>query len=135
MANAALNSVTSNSDTSSASTGAEAAAETPRIGAKEAVARRSAKTQPLDYDAPAELFSVRGSKVRRQAVGYRRFTRAADAIRFAIEQLSPAQLSGAYLEVDEMRFDSVEIRGLYDRGELASASQRRTTATRQQPPR
>ena len=47
-------------------------------------------------------------------MGYRRFDRAADAIRFAIEELSPELLIGAHLEVEEERFDSEGIRRLYD---------------------
>ncbi len=53
----------------------------------------------------------------RRACGYQRFDRAADAIRFAIEELAPKQLAGAYLEIDEARFDSIAIRGLYDSAE------------------
>ncbi len=37
-----------------------------------------------------------------------------DAVRFAIEQLPPEQLAGAYLEVNDARFGSREIRRLYD---------------------
>jgi len=68
----------------------------------------------FDYSAEAELFPTRRRKSGRQPIGYRRFAHAADAIRFAIEDLPPELLVGAYLEVDEVRFDSRAIRRLYD---------------------
>ena len=68
----------------------------------------------FDYSIEAELFPARNRKFRRQLQGYRRFTRAADAIRFAIEELPPELLRGAYLEVDEERFDGDGIRRLYE---------------------
>ena len=68
----------------------------------------------FNYETAAELFEVQGRISRRRSCGYRRFDRAADAIRFAIEDLAPKQLAGAYLEVDEVRFDSNAIRRLYD---------------------
>jgi hypothetical protein len=68
----------------------------------------------FDYEAAAELFSARNRKSSRQSSGYKRFDRAADAIRFAIEELPPEQLLRAHLEVEESRFDSNGIRRLYD---------------------
>jgi hypothetical protein len=68
----------------------------------------------FDYDAAAELFPSRKQKSRRGPIGYRRFGHAADAIRFAIEELAPESLLGACLEVDEERYNNQGIRRLYD---------------------
>ena len=68
----------------------------------------------FDYSAEAEVFSRTSGKALRQRLGYRRFARAADAIRFAIEELSPRLLVGTYLEVDEERYEGKQIRRLYE---------------------
>jgi len=64
----------------------------------------------FDYNAAAELFPTR----RRSPFGYKRFEQAAQAIRFAIEDLPPECLVGAFLEVDEQRYNGDAIRQLYD---------------------
>jgi hypothetical protein len=61
----------------------------------------------------AELFPSSTGKGRAK-FKYRRFGTAAEAIQFAMENISRDALSGACLEVDEMRFSCVEIRSLYD---------------------
>ena len=71
----------------------------------------------FDYNATAELFATRRRLPRRQPFGYKRFAEAADAIRFAIEDLPPECLVGAFLEVDEQRYGSDDIRHLYESAE------------------
>ena len=68
----------------------------------------------FDYSCEAELFPTRTRKGGRNGLGYKRFARAADAIRFAIEDLPPALLAGAHLQVDDSRYDAAGIRSLYD---------------------
>jgi hypothetical protein len=71
-------------------------------------------TVGFDYNAEAELFPSRDRRSRRPPIGYRRFGHAADAIRFAIEELPPEFLLGACLEVGEERYNSRAIRRLYE---------------------
>ena len=71
----------------------------------------------FDYNCAAELFAVQRRLPRRQPFGYKRFTQAAQAIRFAVEELPPEYLVGAFLEVDERRYGSDDIRRLYEQAE------------------
>jgi hypothetical protein len=76
----------------------------------------------FDYSTVAELFPDRSEaglfpakhrRRRREPVGYGRFARAADAIRFAIEELPLELRPDACLEVDEAIFDHDDILRLY----------------------
>jgi hypothetical protein len=70
----------------------------------------------FDYGAPAELFLSR-SKASKSRPKYKRFDTAAEGVRFVVEDLPVAVLSGAYLLVEEARFGVEEIRDLYQRAE------------------
>jgi hypothetical protein len=76
----------------------------------------------FDYSTEAELSPTASevgavttrSRRMRQPIGYGRFARAADAIRFAIEELPPELLPATQLKVAEERFDGDGIRRLYE---------------------
>jgi hypothetical protein len=76
----------------------------------------------FDYSSEAELsrtasevgLFLTGGRKMRQPTGYGRFARAADAIRFAIEELPPELLLAAQLKVADKRFDRDGIRQLYE---------------------
>jgi hypothetical protein len=67
----------------------------------------------FNYGAPAELFPSRNKKGKTLA-RYKRFDTAAEALRFAVEDVPAPALVGAYLEVDEARFGVDEIHFLYE---------------------
>jgi hypothetical protein len=69
----------------------------------------------FSFKKSAELFPAAIRKKKRAGFAYRRFDTAADAVRFAIEELPADSLNGAYLQVDEARFDQNGIRTLYER--------------------
>ena len=67
----------------------------------------------FNYNAPAELFPSRNRKIASR-VKYRRFDHAADAIRFAVEELPEGLLLGAFIEIEESRLGHKDIRALYE---------------------
>jgi len=75
----------------------------------------------FNYAAEAELFPTKNRRSKSAPFAYRRFERAADAIRFAVEDLPADAFAGAYLEVGEVRFDRRGIRELYDHAEYPHA--------------
>ena len=68
----------------------------------------------FDFFVEAELFPPRIRKRPGRRFGYRRFDSAAEAIRFAVEELPPDVLFGSIIEAAEERFGSKDIRKLYD---------------------
>src|ERR1700753_1251568 len=68
----------------------------------------------FSFNTAAELFPAAIRKKKRAGFAYRRFGTAAEAVRFAIEELPADSLNGAYLQVEEARFDQSGIRTLYE---------------------
>ena len=66
----------------------------------------------FDYSASAELFLAKPMKDSRTK--YRRFATAAEAIRYAVEDLRTPKAFGAHLEAGDERFDSSAIQRLYE---------------------
>jgi hypothetical protein len=69
----------------------------------------------FDYDSPAELFTPkRGGRGLRQPINYRRFPTAAEAIRFAVEEFRAVRTFGAWMPVEDQRYNGDEICQLYE---------------------
>ena len=67
----------------------------------------------FDYAAPADFFPGRNLKGVR-SFRYQRFETAAEALRFAIEELPDGLLRSSALEVDQGRFEGANLRQLYE---------------------
>jgi hypothetical protein len=66
----------------------------------------------IDYKASAELFPSR--RYAKSLARYRRFSTAAEAVQYVIEEMPAAWLVGTYLDIDGTRFEGKAIRALYD---------------------
>ena len=68
----------------------------------------------FDYAASAELYMPKRKPGARQALSYRRFTTATEAICFAVEELPAVRTLGAWMQVGEERFNGDDIQRLYE---------------------
>jgi hypothetical protein len=66
----------------------------------------------IDYKASAELFPSR--RYAKSLARYRRFSTAAEAVQYVIEEMPAAWLVGTYLDIDGTRFEGKSILALYD---------------------
>ena len=71
-------------------------------------------TTTFVYGVATELFMARRKGRARQPLSYRRFATAAEAIRFAIEELPAVRALGAWMQVGDERFDGDDIQRLYE---------------------
>ena len=67
----------------------------------------------FNYDNPGEFYSRKTQGPRPRGLSYHRFDIVAEAIRFAMEDLSSAALGGCMLEANGERFGAKELRALY----------------------
>lgn len=68
----------------------------------------------LNYETEAVLYCSKNAKGKPKSLIFQRFEHASEAIRYAIEELSPHDLQSCSIEVDEVRFFGKEIRPLYE---------------------
>jgi hypothetical protein len=73
----------------------------------------SATAKAFDYSASADLFSMTNRNGKRQPLSYKYFESAAEAIRYAIEEIPAQNLAGTILEADDTRYAGKEILRLY----------------------
>lgn len=85
----------------------------------------------FDFSAPADLFPRRSRKSNRLA-GYRRFDTAAEAIRYAVEEMAPESLAGAIIECEERRLDRIGILELYRSPDFPLARKLKQNASAEQ---
>jgi hypothetical protein len=69
---------------------------------------------PLLTTTRRPIYFPARSKTGRRPVGYRRLGTAAEAIRFAVEQMPFELLDGTILEIESVRVDGAGIRVLYE---------------------
>jgi hypothetical protein len=70
----------------------------------------------FDYRAGAGFYPCK-SKQNTSRHRYRRFESAAEALRFAMEEMPSSLLRGSVLEVDEARFSGIQMQTLYEADE------------------
>ncbi len=80
----------------------------------------------VDYAVPAELFPPASGRGK---VAYRRFDSLAEPCNSPSRAWPPAQLTGSFIEAEEVRFGAVEIRALYDAESYPLVRQKRATTT------
>ena len=82
----------------------------------DANALRLVGNMKVDYGATAELFlpSTKKRGAHGRSLAYRRFATAAEAIRFAMEDLPVMRSVGPWMQVGDAHFNTEAIRKLYE---------------------
>ncbi len=68
----------------------------------------------FDYDVSVGLYSGVGTKFRQKTLKYRRFERAAEAIRYVMEDIPASALLGCSIEIADETYVGQAIRPLYE---------------------
>lgn len=71
-----------------------------------------------DYRMEASLYFAKSSNARQRSLIFRRFSIAAEAIRYAVEDLAPRTFDSCSLEVNGLHYFGREIRPLYESGDF-----------------
>lgn len=100
-------------DTSSSSAGLGEAARFDYAEPAELFTRRDPSAQIAAGTPPADAVRARSRSTYRNSLAYRRFASGAEAIGFAIEELSPRGLAATVLVVNGERHEPAAIRALY----------------------
>jgi len=72
----------------------------------------------IDYRKEASLYYTKNGNAKQRSLVFKRFSKASEAIRFAVEELAPKVLDSCSLEVDDTHYFGRDIRPLYDRGDF-----------------
>jgi hypothetical protein len=72
----------------------------------------------IDFTEPSELFVGRRGFKGRSTMKYHRFDTCSEAVRFAVEELSPQERAGAAIETENHRFEAADIVQLYARADF-----------------
>ena len=67
-----------------------------------------------EYRMEAALYFPKNTQAKQRSLAFRRFSQAAEAIRFAVEELAPKAFNSCSLEVNGLHYFGREIRPLYD---------------------
>lgn len=77
--------------------------------------KTSSRARPaFDFSAPAEVFGGGSWAGRPTNISYRRFESSAEAIRYVIEELDESARRPCVMEVNEKRYNHLDLRRLYE---------------------
>ena len=83
--------------------------------------KQASKKSLLEFDflEPAELFYAGSAAGNTKPVSYRRFKTSTEAVRYVIEELSIAAQRTCILQVNDSRFNQLDLMALYNSGRIS----------------